>query len=263
MGASSGVKTILNKTLRISDISKLNDPYDVIPGVSELPDGYEEEVDVWEAAENLREKMSKEVGILCFSGRYNDPVMWAHYAENHAGMCFEFDPTVLDEGVLQKIEYVEDRPCVSFEELHSAKDKEKTLKVYNDSLAMKAKSWSYEDEYRIIFRVTDHDLYDGTFQMPHGFLKSVIVGVNCEYSSLNVRKLLDAVGLPDVQVKIALINQDRYQIDSLHKLDVEINMHEGMDAEETARGLVGDLLSRLGIDPDAEQGSAHQSTTAP
>lgn len=118
MTSEGGIKTILNRSLGIANIARLNDPYDMILGISDLPEGYEKEIDTFKAALHIRDLMSQHAGVLCFGGRYSDPVMWAHYANNHRGMCLVFDPSVLPEDALKKVEYTNVRPTVSFKDMH-------------------------------------------------------------------------------------------------------------------------------------------------
>jgi len=46
------------------------------------------------ALEGMRKDVQKEIdnaGITCFSKVRDDILMWAHYADKHKGLCFEFD----------------------------------------------------------------------------------------------------------------------------------------------------------------------------
>jgi len=49
--------------------------------------------------------------IICLSGKWNDKLMWAHYADSHAGMCVEY--TFQDNWKWQVIPvtYVTNRQC--------------------------------------------------------------------------------------------------------------------------------------------------------
>lgn len=46
------------------------------------------------ALEGMREDVQKEIykaGVTCFCKGRDDILMWAHYADKHKGLCFEFD----------------------------------------------------------------------------------------------------------------------------------------------------------------------------
>jgi hypothetical protein len=217
MSSEGCIKSILNRSLRISNIAKLNDPYDMMLGVSALPPGYEEKVDTLKAALHMREIMSQQAGVICFSARFSDPVMWAHYAANHSGMCLVFDATVLPDGVLKKVRYTKERPTVSYGCLHSVAEGEEGNELYQeaffDALVAKSDSWSYEEEYRIILLITDKSSYNGVFGLPKGFLKRVIVGFNCDYSPSNVRSILNSSGYSDVPIQVARLSQEKFEVE--------------------------------------------------
>ncbi len=114
----------------------------------------------------------KKHSLLCFSqdDEVNDrlgwkrPTMWAHYADQHKGVCleFDFDETILKEfGEPDKIEYTQLFPtvtpfngCPSGNEDEWVKD---IIEKYIDDLKSisffkKLADWSIENEYRIIKR---------------------------------------------------------------------------------------------------------------
>lgn len=39
----------------------------------------------------LQSHFNKNKGLLCFSDNWKSPVMWAHYAAKHHGICLGFD----------------------------------------------------------------------------------------------------------------------------------------------------------------------------
>ena len=56
--------------------------------------------------EQWKRDLSKDIGILCFSKYWYNPVQWTHYADRHKGLCLGFD--VPDE-YLVKINYCSNR----------------------------------------------------------------------------------------------------------------------------------------------------------
>jgi hypothetical protein len=62
------------------------------------------------------------LAVICFTEDYNNLLMWAHYADSHAGMCVEYDyrcdffhgkysDRYYDHvGVLKRVEYSQERP---------------------------------------------------------------------------------------------------------------------------------------------------------
>ncbi|MGF1700414.1 DUF2971 domain-containing protein [Photobacterium makurazakiensis] len=76
--------TLRSKHLKISELMELNDPFEFL-GV-ELSSKK-----IRYALNKTKEQLSKIRGILCFSGNWNNPVQWAHYASNHKGVCLGFE----------------------------------------------------------------------------------------------------------------------------------------------------------------------------
>ena len=79
-----GLKTLTEKRLKISTLEDLNDPFELIPF-----DLRNREVRV--AVKNTREQLARTRGMLCFSATWSDPVLWAHYANKHKGICIGFE----------------------------------------------------------------------------------------------------------------------------------------------------------------------------
>ena len=78
-----GMKSLREKRLKISLLDDLNDPFELLP--YEMADRNKR------AALNAQRKhMAINHGILCFSATWKDPVLWAHYANKHKGLCLAF-----------------------------------------------------------------------------------------------------------------------------------------------------------------------------
>jgi hypothetical protein len=82
-----------------------------------------------------------QAGIACFSKVRDDILMWAHYADKHKGLCFEFDGSANCNffGEAQPVA-CEDFTAVSLDE----------DSMMERLILTKSKHWSYEREYRII-----------------------------------------------------------------------------------------------------------------
>jgi hypothetical protein len=70
------------------------------------------------ALEGMREDVQKEIdkaGITCFCKVRDDILMWAHYADKHKGLCFEFDgsPNCNFFGDAQPVKYEDFYICAS------------------------------------------------------------------------------------------------------------------------------------------------------
>lgn len=82
--------------------------------------------------------------ICCFSLEKKNILMWAHYADNHKGICLEFDtkedPSLFSQG--DYVRYVSEYPKLTLE--NNNQDF-----IARSLLFTKSDHWSYEKEYRI------------------------------------------------------------------------------------------------------------------
>jgi|TARA_B110000908_G_C10196893_1_gene423386 hypothetical protein len=137
--AEYGLQNLERRRLKISDFSNVNDPFELL-GI-EMRDKQ-----VRKAVHFERAKISKKNGLLCFSEDKYNPVQWAHYADDHKGMCLGFD---VPAKKLRKVEYVPERlPRETFNE---AGHNEKLLTTKFDH-------WHYEREHRLIIELKKYSL---------------------------------------------------------------------------------------------------------
>jgi hypothetical protein len=92
-----GLKVIRERRLKISEVRSLNDPFDLLPFDLSDPD-------LRRAVVASRNDIGRDRGLLCFSQDWHNPVLWAHYAESHKGLCLGFD---VPDDSLQSITYIE------------------------------------------------------------------------------------------------------------------------------------------------------------
>src|SRR6266699_7273356 len=102
-----GREDLLKRRLKIATLSDLNDPFELL-AVS-LSDAA-----VRRAFRKMKEELSRERGLLCFSRDWRNPVQWSHYAHGHRGLCFGFD--VPDEAV-GPVTYSEKRIAAKIDQL--------------------------------------------------------------------------------------------------------------------------------------------------
>ena len=75
-----GLDSLRDKRLKISLINEANDPFEFLAINLAEPDCREK-------MQNVKNELAKQCGILCFSAHWNSPLLWAHYADNHKGIC--------------------------------------------------------------------------------------------------------------------------------------------------------------------------------
>lgn len=97
------------------------------------------------------ESMRNGMGVVCLSESDESLLMWAHYANNHRGMCAEYDLMEINNQLHftpVPIIYSNDRVC--FDTLNPATAENDSVALFIRSITSKSQEWSYEGEWRII-----------------------------------------------------------------------------------------------------------------
>jgi len=82
--AEYALDNVEKKRIKIAQLHKLNDPYELSAVCAEPPYGVKNR----DALVNM---FKENIGIICFSEKYNCPIMWGHYADSHTGICLVFE----------------------------------------------------------------------------------------------------------------------------------------------------------------------------
>lgn len=184
-----GIVTLREKRLKFSRFDECNDPF-------ELLSAHLKDRDARRFYKELSAAVSERFGLLCFSETWRSPVMWAHYADKHKGLCLGFD---VKEAA--KVDY---RP----ERLKHVVDEAKSgactvADLTKIALVTKFKEWEYEREWRCF-----HDLKDESPDLDgnhfHTFddqiaLREVLIGHRCE---LTTEQIAEIIGTPEYDVHI-------------------------------------------------------------
>ncbi len=177
------LEALRNKRIKVSIIDELNDPFEFHAGFLKPNPKIENIFSRWKA------KMSKEQGILCFSERWHNPLLWSHYAEKHTGFALGFE---LPDNTVIKVEYTEDRPLYPSDKVLVGA---KHTKDFLDKLVRtKSLSWAYEEEVRVTYTLRKLDLENGLYFDRFGsglILKEVITGCNNKLGDKELLSLLD------------------------------------------------------------------------
>ena len=135
--------------------SQLNDPFDCI--VKLAPVNREREIDFQGRTDReagIQGRVDRQTGVLSFSLRKDNVLMWSHYANNHRGLCLEFDMNEWTKNKrpchLDKVQYCMSRSFVTL-----------SLEEQREAVALKKiaftkhKDWHYENEWRMICSFRD------------------------------------------------------------------------------------------------------------
>ncbi|MBE0533371.1 MAG: DUF2971 domain-containing protein [Rhodospirillales bacterium] len=150
LNAEYGLDALRRRRLKIALFGELNDPFELL-GVN-LSDK-----DIREAFHKMKLALSEYHGLLCFSRRWRNPLLWSHYADRHRGLCLGFDiPDELAMGVNYTVNRLVPNDLFSPDKTASARAMAKVL-------ATKFSHWRYEDEVRLFVSLEDRNPQDGHF----------------------------------------------------------------------------------------------------
>ena len=146
------------------------------------------------------DKVMGDKGIKCFTPYPDNLLMWSHYADNHKGICFEFD--VLEDPDFFVfpvwVKYEEKYPKIDFSNVQD------TTKIYST----KSMDWKYEDEIRVL----KHKY--GLHSFNPKMIKSVIFG--CRISDKDKNEILHIISadeeLRHIELKTAIPSNYDYQL---------------------------------------------------
>lgn len=186
--------------LKVARFSQCNDPFE-LAAFSQRNKRFRQKFQNWLS------QMDKSHGLLCFCRSWRNPVMWAHYAENHTGVCYGFD---VDPKTFIDVRYVSERlyPNITPENFLEQIGEQQMV----DLFATKYIHWSYEEEVRLLvnFReavVKDQPVFhefSGSMQ-----LREVIVGPR---SNIRVSDIVAEVADKEVEIFKARIAFQRFEV---------------------------------------------------
>ena len=79
LNTTYGISNIALRRIRVSRFSQLNDPYELL--AADTTDSRD-----LKALSRFKAQIDQTKGIICFSGTWNNPLLWGHYADKHRGM---------------------------------------------------------------------------------------------------------------------------------------------------------------------------------
>lgn len=154
-------------------------------------------------AESHEARVLDAVGVCSVSETFENVLMWSHYADEHRGLCFQFNASRYRPffGRAQKVLYRTEMPVLN-------RIKKSNLENLEAALLTKAADWAYEREWRII----DHEQNAGVRQFPAEDLCGVILGYRIsEENAAEVREAVRKIH-PTVVVYKAMPHPSEFKI---------------------------------------------------
>ena len=157
-----------------------------------------------EVSKNVKSRYQREYSeilkMICFGDSSANDLLWAHYADNHAGVCIgvELGLTKEDENVIRPVRY--DGPVEI--DITQPRNQSTNLDLFKKVLCTKEESWKGEREWRAIIprdHSSIHSTPDGKFYLAlePSNIKEVIFGMRCSPS------MIGRIGLACMQNRIS------------------------------------------------------------
>lgn len=126
-------------------------------------------------------------GVLSLAAKWDCPLMWSHYADEHRGLCIEYDTSDNAFKNLKPVSYTRPRAVrvsdlIDWKVKNIAGAKEKVCETFFFS---KASQWRYEREWR------DLSEGSGASDAP-AYVSAVIFGLRCDDAVVNATVRLHA-----------------------------------------------------------------------
>src|SRR6185503_592987 len=118
-----------DRRLKIGLFNELNDPF-------ELACFDRHDRDQRAGFEQITDSFTAKYGVLCFSASSKSPLMWAHYAEAHKGVCLGFD---IPAEQVTEVDYAARRLVLEVDEFESPEDLDS--EILKRFLRTKYKQW--------------------------------------------------------------------------------------------------------------------------
>lgn len=199
--------------LKISSFSGCNDPFELASFNMNKGVSYDDRRLFRQRIRAWQRRQDDRYGLICFSSTWRSPLMWAHYALDHTGLCLEFTPdrhSIENSGHrLLKVDY---RPT----RLHRDSVPPDLDRVENDRelrglCATKFSPWSYEKEIRLLVDLSAPGIVvrRGMHFMPIGQcmdLDNIFMGYRSNHKLEAIERALGIRHLPVLQTRPAFTN---------------------------------------------------------
>lgn len=216
------IDLICNKTVYCAEFDELNDPCEGQFVEMKMMDEHNpttgnSALDYQKERHSVKDIVTgSPIRIAAFSNKSDDPVLWAHYADAHKGICIEYyfpDSMVASENnpklnCINKVSY-KGVPYIQSEMIDKLGFHEGIYALNDDDairiLVNKTKPWEYENEYRYLTK-------DATLDATK-YIRRIILGINVDdRTKIFIDKLSN--GIPIYKMKL---NSDaKLEISDLH-----------------------------------------------
>lgn len=215
LSAEHAIKDLEQEMIKVALINTLNDPFELLPYLRY------KEVEKRRLYRDVHKAVSKKYGLLCFSGIWEEPLLWGHYADKHKGVAIGFE---ILKGDVLRVKYGSQPKRVKFE---LTNDSQKNEELFLSLAKKKYKNWEYENEYRMLVELKDCITVEGhRFFKFKNTLKVNEIVLGCKFDSQkeigNIIKLVKQYNAEIIQTRLGWedykIHRDGTKTEIIHKM---------------------------------------------
>ena len=167
------LESLKNNEFWASNTNQLNDPCEGLIAIGDFEQQLNHLKNIFyqhtdnlalleQSFKNIIDMKDTKLGIFSLSKRYDDELLWAHYANSHKGFCIEYDLDRLLSKQNPKhhffdIKYTNEIPNLDISKIITQDNPDKLIKMM---LGFKSQRWEYENELRIITENQGLNTYD-------------------------------------------------------------------------------------------------------
>lgn len=190
----------------LSNPKEFNDPFDCNINLLE----FENKENLLMPESRKRNDVSN-IGITCFTEVINEPVMWAHYANNYYGFVLELNTehirVNLDNRKRKSL-----NPVIYLNEFIKIKNTDGIAMEY--CLTAKSEKWKYEREWRILASVDDNIQFNRIVFYEPITIKSIYIGHRLFDENQSVFNLIESIFAKKYPDKpIFIVYPDPYKLE--------------------------------------------------
>lgn len=224
-----------NFSLKLSRFGEFNDPFEMVMGNYLSSVSQEEGDEIMSLSHTLSDSASyidawwdaqcgvrASVGVLCFASKEDNLLMWAHYANNHEGICIELDRNAEffngkykdtsskdcyeNIGELKPVEYKTERPTYL---------EPQELEHDTKSWFVKSSEWHYEEELRLLLPIDYAQTVESSnilfYPLERNMIKSVIVG--CQMPIEQKKEVYEKCNALGIRVREVFVHAHKFNLD--------------------------------------------------
>lgn len=178
------LKSLINEEIYIPSINQLNDSFEGWVDNRNIKKllGYLIEKGFKDEKDFPLEQINANLGVFSMSKTFLNNVLWSHYAGNHKGFIIEYNLEYILKTFAQN-KIVHSHFEIKYKKNPPRDSAFNTIEA-NNSLGIKSKEWSYEEEYRIVVENF------GNHKIKKECISSIIFGANCSTRNISYSKNL-------------------------------------------------------------------------